>query len=106
VRKELHDHFGGGREGGISPSARTPNIFLFTDPPVGRLHGYFDGWGQDGYFHYSGEGQRGDQRMIRGNRAVRDHHIDGRSPVVSWISRLRGISRRVRQRPDATLVRE
>lgn len=79
VRKNLHDEFGGPREGGISPSARTPNIFLFTDPPVGRLHGYFDGWGLDGYFHYSGEGQRGDQRMVRGNKAVRDQGIDGRS---------------------------
>lgn len=79
MRKTLHDEYGGGREGGISPSARTPNIFLFTDPPVGRLHGYFDGWGVDGYFHYSGEGQKGDQRMVRGNRAVRDHLADGRS---------------------------
>jgi hypothetical protein len=79
VRKELHDQYGGGREGGISPSSKTPNIFLFTDPPVGRLHGYFDGWGVDGKFHYSGEGQKGDQRMVRGNSAVRDHQLKGRS---------------------------
>jgi hypothetical protein len=43
------------------------------------LHGYiYDGQRKDGLFHYTGEGQRGDQRMVQGNRAVRDHKVEGR----------------------------
>jgi hypothetical protein len=52
---------------------------FFTDPASGHQHGYYDGWGSDGNFHYTGEGQRGDQRMIVGNRAIRDHDQEGRS---------------------------
>jgi hypothetical protein len=39
VRKHLHDRFGGGRQGGMSPSRLSPNIFLFTDPASGEIHG-------------------------------------------------------------------
>lgn len=80
VRRELHDRYGGGRYGGIEPSARTPNLFLFTDPSVGEKYGYnFDGWHADGTFHYTGEGQVGDQIMRDGNRAVRFHLDQGRA---------------------------
>lgn len=73
-RVELHERFGGRRQGGISPSKVTPNVFLFTDPLKGLLHGYlYDGWREDGFFHYTGEGQFGDQQMAQGNRAIRDH---------------------------------
>jgi hypothetical protein len=50
---------------------------LFSNPS-GEEHGYFDGVHPDGYFHYSGEGQRGDQEMRRGNKSIRDHIEDGR----------------------------
>jgi hypothetical protein len=69
-RTDLHDRFGGGRQGGISPSARTPNVFIFSDAASGVQHGYIDSWKDDGCFHYTGEGQRGDQKMIIGNRAI------------------------------------
>ena len=78
-RTELHERFGGRRQGGIAPSARTPNVFLFTDPASGRQHGYFDGWAPDGRFHYTGEGQRGDQQLIQGNRTVLEHREQGRA---------------------------
>jgi hypothetical protein len=78
-RKELHTRFGGRTQGGIGPSARTPNVFVFTDPIAGEKHGYFDGWMPDGLFHYSGEGQLGDQRMISGNAAILNHRRDGRA---------------------------
>lgn len=78
-RVRLHADFGGRRQGGIGPSARTPNVFVFTDPVVGERHGYFDGWRDDGYFHYTGEGQRGDQCMVSGNAAIFNHVRDGRS---------------------------
>ena len=35
-----------------------------------------DGWQSDGCFHYTGEGQRGDQKMIRGNSAILRHRLD------------------------------
>ena len=79
VRKALHQTFGGRTQGGISPSAKSPNVMLFTDPAVGRLHGYNDGWGEDGAFHYTGEGQLGDQQMVQGNRATLLHDSQGRT---------------------------
>ncbi len=78
-RVTLHEELGGRRQGGISPSSKTPNVFLFTDQAQGVLHGYiYDGQRKDGFFHYTGEGQRGDQRMVQGNRAIRDHRGEGR----------------------------
>ena len=71
-RTELHRQFGGSGYGGISPSRRSPNVFIFTDPASGEQHGYIDSWKDDGCFHYTGEGQRGDQEMIKGNRAIQD----------------------------------
>lgn len=52
---------------------------IFSDPSSGERHGYFDGWHDDGFLHYTGEGQRGDQQMRAGNAAIRDHHTDGRA---------------------------
>lgn len=78
-RIELHERFGGRRQGGISPSKVTPNVFLFTDPSKGLQWGYlYDGWREDRLYHYTGEGQAGDQLMLQGNRAIRDHAQEGR----------------------------
>ena len=79
-RTELHERYGGRRQGGISPSKQTPNVFLFTDQTQGAIHGYiYDGQSdKDGLYHYTGEGQTGDQRMVQGNRAVRDHATEER----------------------------
>ena len=79
LRKTLHQRFGGRQQGGISPSAQTPNIFIFYDPKTGEQHGYYDEWRDDGCFHYTGEGQRGDQEMKSGNAAVLHHKGEGRS---------------------------
>jgi len=77
LRRELHDRFGGGRQGGISPSRRTPNVFIFSERKVGERHGYKDR--TDGeFFLYVGEGQQGDQRMKKGNKAILNHVEDGR----------------------------
>lgn len=78
-RTELHRQFGGRRQGGISPSAQSPNVFIFSDSASGELHGYIDSWKEDGCFHYTGEGQRGDQRMVSGNRAILDAVSQGRT---------------------------
>lgn len=79
LRRELHESFGGQTQSGISPSSKYPIVMLFSNPSIGEEHGYFDGWHKDQLFHYSGEGQRGDQEMTRGNKRVRDHLADGRS---------------------------
>lgn len=79
-RTELHERYGGRRQGGISPSKKSANVFLFTDQAQGAIHGYiYDGGHEDGFYHYTGEGQYGDQRMVQGNKAVRDHKAEGRS---------------------------
>lgn len=54
-------------------------VLFFTDPTTGHRHGYYDGWADDGLFHYVGEGQRGDQRLVQGNRAILNHRADGRT---------------------------
>ena len=65
----------------MEPSATSPNVLLFTSETAGSQFGYaFDGWHKDGTFHYTGEGQRGDQVMTHGNRAVKDHVAEGRDP--------------------------
>ncbi len=78
-RTELHARFGGRRQGGIAPSSTSPNVLIFTAPESGEQRGYFDGWQDDGSFHYTGEGQRGDMQMVQGNKAILEHRRDGRS---------------------------
>ncbi|MFG2410938.1 restriction endonuclease [Streptomyces goshikiensis] len=78
-RKRLHADYGGRTQGGIGPSAKTPNVMVFTDPIAGEKHGYYDGWMPDGLFHYSGEGQYGDQRMLSGNASILNHRAEGRA---------------------------
>jgi hypothetical protein len=78
-RTELHQRFGGQWQGGISPSAQTPNVFIFYDPETGEQHGYYDNWQADGCLHYTGEGQRGDQVMKFGNAAILRHKVQGRA---------------------------
>jgi hypothetical protein len=78
-RTDLHEQFGGRRQGGIGPSAQTANVFVFSDPDSGEQHGYVDSWKEDGCFHYTGEGQRGDQQMTHGNRAILEAASDNRA---------------------------
>lgn len=78
-RKRLHAKYGGRTQGGIGPSAKTPNVMIFTDPIAGEKHGYYDGWMPDGLFHYTGEGQYGDQRMLSGNASILNHETEGRA---------------------------
>jgi len=79
VRKELHDLWGGRRQGGISPSSESPNIFIFWSPAVGEQHGYYDEFREDGCFYYTGAGQFGDQQLKDANRVLLNHVQDGRS---------------------------
>ncbi len=79
-RRDLHAAYGGTQQSGIVPLVRRPDILIFTSPPSGSHYGYdqFEGLQPDGSFHYTGQGQRGDQEFVRGNRALRDSGPEGR----------------------------
>lgn len=71
-RSLIHDEYGGNRQGGISPSAKAPFIFIFSGKS-GAQYGYRDGWDNPNIFSYTGEGQAGDMQFIRGNLALKEH---------------------------------
>ena len=75
---DLNIPFGGGRQGGISDSAQAPVTFLFTGDS-GERYGYEDRFDDEGTFFFSGEGQKGDMKFVRGNMAVRDHSARGKA---------------------------
>lgn len=76
-RSDIHDKYSGNRQGGISPSAAFPHIFIFSSK-TGHQHGYRDQWENPDVFSYTGEGQVDDMRFIKGNLALRDHVKNGR----------------------------
>jgi hypothetical protein len=75
TRREIHDRFGGVREGGISPVLeKSKNIMIFSHPRVNAEHGYEpDVWLDEDTFLYCGEGPSGDQQMVRYNKSVLQH---------------------------------
>ena len=79
-RSQLHDAFGGNRQGGIASCAKADIVFLFTGE-TGEQYGYSDGWDGE-YFMYTGEGQTGDMVFARGNAAVRDHERNGKRLIL------------------------
>jgi 5-methylcytosine-specific restriction protein A len=76
-RKDLHAEFGGQEQQGIVTPADHPLIFAITGEG-GHEYGYRDEWLEDGTFRYFGEGESGDMAFVRGNRAVRDHALEGK----------------------------
>ncbi|QHG26489.1 HNH endonuclease [Pseudomonas sp. DTU12.1] len=77
-KTEIHDLFGGSRQSGISPSAQSPTIFIFTGES-GEQFGYTDRREADGVFTYTGEGQSSHMTMTKGNLAILQHAEMGRS---------------------------
>ena len=76
-RSEIHNKYGGQERGGISTPAKFPYIFIFTGNS-GEQYGYTDGYNKEGVFNYTGEGQKGDMKMAKGNLAIRDHQKNGK----------------------------
>ncbi|MEV0089722.1 P-loop NTPase fold protein [Saccharopolyspora sp. NPDC050642] len=69
-RTEVHKRFGGSGQGGIASAPRSGSVLLFSSAQ-GAQYGYdYDGWHEDGSYRYTGEGQDGDQLLVRGNKAV------------------------------------
>ena len=73
----MHDLYGGNRQGGITPTRSHPYIFIFSGK-TGAQYGYKDGWDNENVFSYTGEGQDGDMKFIRGNLALKDHIENGK----------------------------
>jgi 5-methylcytosine-specific restriction protein A len=67
-------------------------LLLFTGSS-GEAFGYDDGWTDDGYYRYFGEGQVGDMEFIKGNKAIRDHAQDGNA---LYLFRIPGKRKKVR----------
>ncbi|MGY0024284.1 restriction endonuclease [Streptomyces sp. YJ-C3] len=78
-RVHLHEQYGGNRQTGISYPKSEPYIFLFTNHSRGQQYGYNDGWGNDGLYHYCGEGKSDDQTMTLGNKEILEHAKNGRA---------------------------
>lgn len=76
-QNDVHGLLGGQKQGGISTPAQSKVVIIFTGE-AGKSHGYEDRWDDDGVFHYFGEGQSGDMKMMGGNRAILNHLQDGK----------------------------
>ena len=74
--RDIHDQYGGQRQGGISTPTNHPVIFLFSGS--GDQHGYYDAVQPNGHFRFFGEGQVGDMVVARGNAAVAQHSDAGK----------------------------
>ncbi|CAO4141482.1 HNH endonuclease [Methylorubrum aminovorans] len=80
-RQDIHAVYSGQQQGGICTPSKHAVIIVFTGSS-GEQHGYADGWSSEGVFRYFGEGQVGDMKFGRGNRAIRDHLVDGKDLLV------------------------
>lgn len=76
-RSIIHDQYGGNRQSGIAASAKYPYIFIFTGAG-GSSFGYKDSWENKNVFSYTGEGQVGDMKFVRGNLALKEHLRSGK----------------------------
>lgn len=76
-RADIHAKYGGNWQGGITPSAQYPYIFIFSGKS-GQQHGYQDGWDNENIFTYTGEGQSGDMKFTKGNLALKEHLNNGK----------------------------
>ena len=74
-RADLHRVWGGQRQGGISTPSKASYALLFTGDS-GNQYGYQDEWLDPETYGYCGEGQEGDQELVRGNWAIAERSPD------------------------------
>lgn len=105
---DIHKIYGGQRQGGISTPSKFPFIFLFTGES-GHEFGYLDEFRPDGIFWLTGEGQIGDMKFIKGNKAILDHVKNNKklflfeykkSATVQFIGECYCLGYHVEERPD------
>ena len=88
--RDIHSQYKGQQQGGISTPLETSFIFLFTGES-GTRYGYKDGF-VDGVFWLTGEGQKGDMQMVRGNLAIKDHLQNGKRLLLFEYTRKSTVS--------------
>ena len=108
-RKEnIHAVYGGQAQGGISTPSRHAMVMAFTSN-AGEKYGYRDQFRPDGLFWYTGEGQVGDMKMLRGNLALNSHEEAGKElhlfeyvqrAHVRYLGRARCVGHHLEERPD------
>ena len=82
-RSELHKFYGGQSQGGISTPTKHQYVFIIAYKNSGKDFGYEDGWDQERRFYlYTGEGQVGNMKFIRGNKAIRDHNENNKKILL------------------------
>jgi 5-methylcytosine-specific restriction protein A len=77
-RYDLHERFGGQRQGGISTPSGQRFIMLFAGEEP-KHYGYQHRWSEDGVYLFSGVGQRGDMSFTRGNAEILEHATNGKA---------------------------
>ena len=107
-RSDIHGVYKGQQYGGIATPANHPYVFIFTSD-AGEEFGYSDGFGPDGTFRYTGEGQVGDMQMAKGNLAIFEHQ-QNKKEILLFESTTKGfvrfvgvcsyIEHHIEQRPD------
>lgn len=107
-RQDIHGRYGGQQQGGIATPAQAPFVLLFTGPS-GSEFGYADAFQADGLFWYTGEGQRGDMQLVRGNAAIAQHAQNGKRLLmfeaadkghVRFVGEMQHVGHHWEQRPD------
>jgi 5-methylcytosine-specific restriction protein A len=78
--RDIHTKFCGHLRSGIVTPSKHPIIFIFTGK--GKRHGYEDKWSSDGTFRYFGEGQTGNMKLIKGNKAIANQIADGKDLLL------------------------
>ena len=70
LRADIHARFGGNPRAGICPT-KSGAVLIFSDPASGIPFGYDQhDFVKDNVYHYTGEGRVGDQKFLRGNKAI------------------------------------
>ena len=91
-RADIHAPYRGQQYGGIATPLAVPGVFLFTGHAAGQI-GYKDRTDPDGTLRYTGEGQVGDMRMVKGNAAIRDHAANGKDLLIFKQEKRNGLVR-------------
>jgi 5-methylcytosine-specific restriction protein A len=69
-KEDLHEIYGGQRQGGVSTPLGQAFVVLFTRQ-AGETYGYAGEFRPDGIFWYTGKGQVGDMEMAKGNFVIK-----------------------------------
>ena len=78
---DIHERLGGSAQAGIVTFSQHPLIIAVTGSRDDN-HPYSDKWAANGVFEYTGQGNVGDMKMQRGNRAIRDHVENGKDLLL------------------------